>query len=148
MGRAGKSIAAISIAVFIGAVSAGAAFQGAHTALATNFSVVETTTSFKFPPGLPAGGVVVINTHGVKGGREINRSLLTCIVMNRSTGECFSTTITNRGQINTQGPLDLAAPFGQLAITGGTGLYTGARGYIVRTKITQTEVKETFHFLH
>ena len=148
MGHVGKAIAAVSTIACFGAASAGAAVRHGHTARATNFTVVETTTSYKFPPGLPEGGVVVINTHGVKGGREINRSLLTCIVMNRRTGECFGTTITNRGQIDTQGPLDLAAPFGQLAITGGTGRYTGARGYIIRTKITQTKVRESFHFLH
>jgi hypothetical protein len=155
MGRAPKAIAAVSAITFLGVVSVGAvlegsadaAFHGAHAALAKNFSVVETTTSYRFPPGLPVGGVAVIDTHGVKGGRETNRTLLTCIVMNRHTGECFATTITNRGQVDSQGPLDLAAPFGQLAITGGTGLYTAARGYIVRTKITQTKVRESFHFI-
>lgn len=59
--------------------------------------------------------------------------------------ECFWTTSLTGGQITVEGPFYDAGP-SKLAITGGTGAYAGARGWMALSAANQQATKYNFVF--
>jgi hypothetical protein len=59
--------------------------------------------------------------------------------------ECFWTTSLSGGQITVEGPFYDAGP-SKLAITGGTGAYAGARGWMALSAANQKGTKYNFVF--
>jgi hypothetical protein len=147
MGRIRTSVAALAAVMLFGVVGGSAAVPASKPKpKKAVVSMIETTTALHFPPGLPVGGTAVITTVGTSQGRQVADSVFSCVVVKTNLGLCHASTRTKQGQIESQGRIDLNAPFGTIAIVGGTGAYKQATGYITRTKITQTKVTETFHF--
>jgi hypothetical protein len=89
------------------------------------FTVRQKQTSFAIT------GKVVTTTHNlILRGKQIGRDQIQCVLTGPGTfAECTATTLLRGGQIQEQGALD---PVRQtrftVAITGGTGIYTGASG--------------------
>jgi hypothetical protein len=139
----GAAAAAASVLLF-GVVSGSAAVNNADNA--TTFTVVQTTTSMHVPPGgISPGRTITFTANVTAKGRPVGTSQAACVIVAGTSAQCQGTTVTRKGQIQAQGPIDLANPSSTVAIVGGTGAYKTARGFITRKKLTATTTEETYH---
>jgi hypothetical protein len=137
------AVAAAAVLLF-GVVSGSAAVNSADSA--TTFTVVQTTTSMQLPPGgISPGSTITFTAKVTAKGRPVGTSQAACVIVAGTLAQCQGTTVTGRGQIQAQGPIDIAKPRSTVAIVGGTGAYKTARGFITRKKLTATTTEETYH---
>jgi hypothetical protein len=139
---AGASVAGAAAVVLFGAVSGSASVNRP-----TTFRVVQTTTSTHLPPGgLSPGSTFTFTADVSAEGRPVGTSQAACVIVAGTSAQCQgTTTLTGQGQIEAQGPIDVAKSSSTVAIVGGTGRYKGARGFITRTQLTPTTTEETYH---
>jgi hypothetical protein len=136
--------AATSAVLLLGVVSGSAAVNDSDRA--TTFTVVQTTTSMHMPSGGIAPGNTITFTADVSAsGRTVGKSQAACVIVAGTSAQCQGTTFTRRGQIQAQGPIDIAKPSSTVAIVGGTGAYKAARGFITRKQLTATTTEETYY---
>jgi hypothetical protein len=136
--------AAASAVLLLGVVSGSAAVNDSDRA--TTFTVVQSTTSMHMPPGgISPGGTITFTADVSAGGRPVGRSQAACVIVAGTSAQCQGTTFTRRGQIQAQGPIDIAKPSSTVAIVGGTGAYKAARGFIRRKTLTATTTEETYY---
>jgi hypothetical protein len=142
-----SAAAAIAAVVLFGIVSGSAALN--NPSKATTIKVVQTTTSIHFPSGgLNPGGTITLTTKETSGGRQVGTSQVACVIVAGTMAQCQATTFASKGQIQGQGPINIANPSqGSFAIVGGTGTYKTARGFITRTKLTATTTQVTYHII-
>jgi hypothetical protein len=142
-----SATAAAAAAVLLGAASGSAAINTAHRA--TTFRVVQTTTSTHLPPGgLSPGSTFTFTADVSEEGRPAGTSQAACVIVADTSAQCQgTTTLTGKGQIEAQGPIDFAKPSSTVAIVGGTGSYRSARGFITRKQLTATTTEETYHLV-
>ena len=139
-----SAAAAAAAVVLFGVVSGSGAVT--HADGATTFKVVQTTTSMHLPPGgVSPGGTITFTADVTASGRDIGTSQAACVIVAGTSAQCQGTTVTEKGQIEAQGPIDIAKPSSTVAIVGGTGAYRSARGFITRKKLTATTTEETYH---
>lgn len=145
MRRDVMSAAAGAAAVLLfGAVGDSAAVKTSPAA--STFTVVQTTTSMHVPPdGISPGNTISFTAEVTAKGRPAGTSQAACVIVAGTSAQCQGTTFTRRGQIQAQGPIDMAKRFSTVAIVGGTGAYETARGFITRKKLTATTTQETYH---
>jgi hypothetical protein len=106
-----------------------------HVFTITTKTIAETPHDPATPPSL--GDVSVITEDAYRDGKKVGTSDITCTLVRMDpvkrffAVECLNTTVLPGGQITTQGYVTSdeleKVPFKQ-AITGGTGVYKGARG--------------------
>ena len=76
---------------------------------------------------------------------EVGTSQGSCVrTVPGESWECMYTVILDEGQLTVEGPFYDAGP-SDLAITGGTGAYSTARGQMRLEAISETEFRFTFH---
>ena len=139
------AIAAAAAAVLLFSVVTGSAAVN-HTDWPPTFTVLQTTTSTHVPPGgISPGSTITFTANATAKGRPIGTSQAACVIVVATSAQCQGTTFTGRGQIQAQGPIDIAKPSSAVAIVGGTGVYKHARGFITRMKVTATTTEETYH---
>jgi Allene oxide cyclase barrel like domain len=140
-----SAAAAAAAVVLFGAVSGSAAVNRAHRA--RTFTVVQTTTSTHVPAGgLSPGSTFTFTADVSVRGRPVGTSQAACVIVAGTSAQCQgTTTLTGKGQIQAQGHTDVAKSSSTVAIVGGTGTYTGARGLIARKQLTPTTTEETYH---
>jgi Dirigent-like protein len=145
--RVPSAVAAAAAVVLFGAVSGSAEVDGGNRA--TTFSVVQTTTSTHLPPGgLSPGSTFTFTADVSVRRRPVGTSQAACVIVAGTYAQCQgTTTLTGGGQIQAQGPIDVAKPSSTVAIVGGTGLYRSARGFITRKQLTATTTEETYHLV-
>jgi hypothetical protein len=137
--------AAAAAAVLLFSVVSGSAAVN-HPDGARTFTVLQTTTSMHVPPGGIAPGSTVTFTADVTAkGRPVGTAQAACVIVAGTSAQCQGTTFTRRGEIQAQGPIDIANPSSTVAIVGGTGAYKTARGFIARRQLTATTTEETYH---
>ena len=137
--------AAAAAVLLLGLVSASGAVKSDS---ATTFTVVQTTTSMHLPPdGALPGSTITFTAKVTARGRPIGTSQAACVIVAGSSAQCHGTTFTGEGQIQAQGPIDIAKPSSTVAIVGGTGAYKTARGFITRKQLTATTTEETYHLV-
>ena len=137
-------VAAAAAVLLFGVVSGSAAVNNADSA--TTFTVVQTITSMHLPPGgISPGSTVTFTANVTAKGRPVGTSQAACVIVAGTSAQCQGTTITARGQIQAQGPIDIANPSSTVAIVGGTGAYKSARGFITRRQQTAATTEETYH---
>ncbi|SHG05088.1 dirigent protein [Streptoalloteichus hindustanus] len=85
-------------------------------------------------PGKSLGDMTVYSDKMVRDGREVGEDGGTCVVTHvdgpRSISNCVLTIRLAEGQLTAQGLWDDGTSPMQMAITGGTGAYRNARGYL------------------
>jgi len=139
-------VAAAAAVLLFGVVSGSAAVNNADSA--TTFTVVQTTTSMHLPPdGALPGSTITFTAKVTARGRPIGTSQAACVIVAGTSAQCHGTTFTGEGQIQAQGPIDIAKPSSTVAIVGGTGAYKTARGFITRKQLTATTTEETYHLV-
>jgi hypothetical protein len=139
----GAAAAAAAVLLF-SVVSGSAAVNDANHTI--TFTVVQTTTSMHLPPdGISPGGTITFTADVTARGRPVGTSQAACVIIAGTAAQCHGTTFTGKGQIQAQGPIDIAKPLSTVAIVGGTGAYKAARGFITRKKLTATTTEETYH---
>jgi hypothetical protein len=137
-------VAATAAVLLFGLVTGSAAVNHAHRA--TTFKVLQTTTSMHLPPGgISPGSAITFTANVTATGRAVGTSQAACVIVASTLAQCHGTTFTAKGQIQAQGPIDIAKPLSTVAIVGGTGAYKTARGFITRKKLTATTTEETYH---
>ena len=97
------------------------------------------------PGGISPGSTITFTANVTAKGRPVGTSQAACVIVAGTSAQCQGTTITARGQIQAQGPIDIANPSSTVAIVGGTGEYRSARGFIDRRQLTATTTEETYH---
>jgi len=95
-------------------------------------------------PGFGVDDVVVFSNDLYQEGAKIGEDGGTCTVVRvaddgATTMHCIGTNALPDGQIAVQGLAAPGEPF-ELAITGGTGRYSGARGQVVGRNTSETEM--------
>jgi hypothetical protein len=136
--------AAAAAVLLFGVVSGSAAVNDADSA--TTFTVIQTTTSMHLPPdGISPGSTITFTADATAKGRPVGTSQAACVIVAGASAQCQGTMFTRRGQIQAQGPIDIASPSSTVAIVGGTGAYKSARGFISRKQLTATTTEETYH---
>src|SRR4051794_17065031 len=145
MRRTVISAAAAAAAVLLfGVVSGSAAVK--HRDRARTFTVVQTVTSTHMPAGgISPGSTITFTADVAAKGRPVGTAQAACVIVAGTSAQCQGTTFTPRGQIQAQGPIDVANPSSTVAIVGGTGAYKNARGFISRKQLTATTTQETYH---
>ena len=139
------AIAAAAAAVLLFSVVTGSAAVK-HADGTTTFKLLQTTTSMHLPPGgIAPGSTITFTANATAKGRPIGTSQAACVIVVATSAQCQGTTFTGRGQIQAQGPIDIAKPLSTVAIVGGTGAYKNARGFITRKQLTDTKTEETYH---
>jgi hypothetical protein len=132
------AIVAAVAAIALTSLSPASAHQKNRVFTVTTNTIAEAPTDT--PPKPPKlGDINVITEDVVVGGKKIGTSDLTCTLVRLDlakhffAAECFNTTVLPGGQITAQGYVTSdqieKVPFEQ-AITGGTGVYAGARGVL------------------
>jgi hypothetical protein len=110
------------------------------------FTLIQTTTSMHLPPdGVSPGSTITFTADATANGRPIGTSQAACVIVAGTSAQCHGTLFTRTGQIQAQGPIDIAKPSSTVAIVGGTGAYATARGFITRKTLTATRIQETYH---
>jgi hypothetical protein len=138
------SAAAAAAVLLFGVVSGSTAVD--NTDGATTFTVVQTTTSMHVSPGgVSPGNAITFTANVTAKGRPVGTSQAACVIVAGTSAQCQGTTVTGKGQIQAQGPIDIAQPSSKVAIVGGTGAYKAALGFITRNKLTATTAEETYH---
>jgi hypothetical protein len=136
--------AAVAAVLLFGVVTGSAAVTNADGA--TTFKVLQTTTSSHLPPGgISPGSTITFTANVTAKGRPVGTSQAACVIVAGTSAQCHGTTFTRKGQIQAQGPIDIAKPLSTVAIVGGTGAYKTARGFITRKQLTATTTEETYH---
>jgi Dirigent-like protein len=136
--------AAAAAIVLFGVASGSAAVNNAESA--TTLAVIQTTTSMHVPPdGITPGSTITFTANVTAQGRPVGTSQAACVIVAGTSAQCQGTTFTRRGQIQAQGPIDIAKPSSTVAIVGGTGAYKSAHGFITRKRLTATTIQETYH---
>jgi hypothetical protein len=139
-----SAAAAAAAVLLFGVVSGSAAVNRANGW--RTFKVLQTTTSMHLPPGgVSPGGTIAFTADATVRGRPFGTSQAACVIVAGTSAQCQGTTFTDRGQIQAQGPIDIAEPSSTVAIVGGTGAYRTARGFITRRRLTATTTEETYH---
>jgi hypothetical protein len=137
-------VAAAAAVLLFGVVSGSAAVNNANSA--ATFTVVQTVTSMHLPPGgVTPGSTITFTADVTAKGRPVGTAQAACVIVAGTSAQCQGTTITARGEIQAQGPIDIAKPSSTVAIVGGTGAYDSARGFITRRQLTATTTRETYH---
>ncbi|MDX6707504.1 MAG: hypothetical protein QOF69_3515 [Solirubrobacteraceae bacterium] len=143
--RAGL-VAAAGVAAFV--VSASASGSTSRT-----IALVHDQTSFSAPDNpsrAPAGGDRFAFTNDdFAGHKKVGRDQISCMAVSGSSAQCSASFLLHRGVIEAAGalPLNKNPKVVVLAITGGTGRFAGARGFIRSTELTQTRSALTIHLL-
>jgi hypothetical protein len=139
-----SAAAAAAAVLLLGVVSGSAAVN--HAGSARTFKVLQTTTSMHVPAGgVSPGSTITFTADATVRGRRLGTSQAACVIVAGTSAQCQGTTFTDRGQIQAQGPIDVAKPSSTVAIVGGTGAYRTARGFITRRQLTATTTEETYH---
>ncbi len=143
---AGVLVAAGVVALGVAAATGGAADR---TGGARTFDVVERTTAVQFVDAAPAGdslGDSVIGASDLFDARDrkIGTSHWTCVRTNlASQRHCTLTYFLARGFLTLQGPYRDDGT-GRFAITGGTGSYRTAHGWVDLSSTTTPDGGRTF----
>jgi hypothetical protein len=147
-------IAAALAAIALTSLSPASAHQRNRSFTVTTQTIAETPVDPAKPPKL--GDTSVITEDVVAGGKKIGTSDLTCTLVRLDlakhffAAECFNTTVLPGGQITSQGYVTSdqieKVPFEQ-AITGGTGVYAGARGVLTVDEAGDGPAHLTFDLL-
>jgi hypothetical protein len=136
--------AAAAAALLFGVVDRSAATGRAEGE--STFTVLQTTTSMHLPPdGISPGATITFTADATASGRPAGTSQASCVIVAGTSAQCQGTLFTARGQIQAQGPIDVAKPSSTVAIVGGTGAYRTARGFITRRQLTPTTTEEIYH---
>jgi hypothetical protein len=139
------TIAVAAAAVLLFSVVTGSAAVN-HTDWPPTFTVLQTTTSTHVPPGgISPGSTITFTADVTANERQVGTSQAACVIVAGTSAQCHGTTFTGRGQIQAQGPIDIAKPLSTVAIVGGTGAYKNARGFMTRKQLTDTKTEETYH---
>ncbi len=139
------TVAAAAAAVVLFGVVTGSAATN-HADGTTTFKVLQTTTSMHLPPGgISPGSTITFTAKATAGERPVGTSQAACVIVVGTSAQCHGTTFTRKGQIQAQGPIDIAKPLSTVAIVGGTGAYKNAHGFITRKQLTATTTEETYH---
>ena len=139
----------VSAGVAALAVAAGAGGASGTTRHATTFDVVEKTTTVGFVDNAPANvdspGDVVVGASDLFGRRDkqIGTAHWTCVRTHPGLRHCTLTYFLARGFLTLQGPYRDDGT-GTFAITGGTGRYRTAHGWMDLTSTTTTDGGQTF----
>jgi hypothetical protein len=139
----------VSAGVVAVGVSGGAAGAADTASAARTFRVVERTTAVQFVDNAPAGdsqGDVVIGASDLfdRRDRRMGTSHWTCVRTNLGTQRhCTLTYFFRRGFVTLQGPYRDDGT-GRFAITGGTGRYRTARGWVDLLSTTTPDGGRTF----
>ena len=151
-------------AVSLGGASLASANPGDHNGDGRTFfaRTVQSTTIDVGDKGFSLGDQFVFtdDLYNKKGGDKIGTDGGVCTIVRvtsaddqTGTAQCVVTaSITDHGQITTQGLVDVSGddtppPFDQ-AITGGTGDFADAGGYITVEELNATDSNITVHLLH
>lgn len=143
-----RPAAAILVCAGVAAVGVTAGASGT-TGGATTFDVVEKTTTVGFVDNAPADvdspGDLVVGASDLfdKRGQRIGTAHWSCVRTNPGLRHCTLTYFLPRGFLTLQGPYrdDLTGTF---AITGGSGAYRTAHGWMDLTSTTTPDGGETF----
>jgi hypothetical protein len=139
-----SAAAAAGAVLLFGAVIGSAAVDNVHRS--TTFTVVQTITSMHVPPdGITPGSTITFTADVTAKGRPVGTAQAACVIVAGTAAQCQGTTFTRRGQIQAQGPIDIANPSGTVAVVGGTGTYESVHGFISRKQLTATTTQETYH---
>ena len=139
------------------AVTAGAGGASGTSRGASTFDVVEKTTTVGFVDNAPANvdspGDVVTGASDLfdKHDKQIGTAHWSCVRTNPGLRHCTLTYFLSRGFLTLQGPYRDDGT-GTFAITGGTGRYRTARGWMDLTSTTSPDgatfvYEERFHVL-
>jgi hypothetical protein len=142
------ALAAFAAAAAILVVSASATGSKGKT-----IELVHVQTSFSAPDNPsrpPAGGDRFEFTNDdFAGHKKVGRDQIGCIAVSGSSAQCSASFLLNGGAIEAAGalPLNRNPKVVLLAITGGTGRFARARGFIRSTELSQTRSALAIHLL-
>jgi hypothetical protein len=140
------ALAALGAAAAILVVSASATGGTRRTV-----KLVHVQTSFSAPDNPsrpPAGGDRFAFTNDdFAGHNKVGRDQVGCIAVSASSAQCSASFLLSGGVIEAAGvlPLNSNPKVVVLAITGGTGRFAGARGFIRSTELSQTRSALAIH---
>ncbi|MGW5258370.1 allene oxide cyclase barrel-like domain-containing protein [Streptomyces sp. NPDC004012] len=120
-------------------------------------AVATQANSIDFPPPGPSqGDELIVAGNVLYNGTTVGTYDETCATTrtgtdDSSTVQCVVTLTLPKGEITVQGvfPITRGGPGDiTLAITGGTGVYRTARGYVHAVNTSSTETQVTLHLIH
>ena len=141
--RVGLMAAAIGVLVL--AISS-VASSSSTTTTTLHFVQVQALEHFidNPPKGPSPGDMDIIKTNLLSGGKVVGHARVVGIAVDLPNVEIIRTDIIPGGHISSLDTHSEAGKTEQLAIVGGTGAYSGARGYITLTTPTAPKVGVTF----
>ncbi len=135
------------LAIVLGA-AIGIAAIGAFTASGKPASGYTTLTFVQKQTSLVVSGKTVAQTHDlIARGKTVGHDQIQCVVTGPGASfECLSTAVLPNGQIDQLGAINPTIEKDQkVAITGGTGSYTSATGW-VNVEFSHNPVVDVYHF--
>jgi hypothetical protein len=156
--RLGLAVAVAAVAMV--AVSAmllegGAAMASPARAIALDATVGQQNYADVAPPGPSVGDVVVVrdhlkNTGGKPSGHDGLQCTVTYVTSTSLELQCFLTVHLKGGDLTAQGLLSEPVrephhPTSLLAVTGGTGIFAGAGGWVRLHEVSEEETTYIFH---
>ena len=133
------------------------ATMGSAGAISTpqTFTVTEKDTQFNFVDNPPlhrpnVGDSLALSGTLLRGGNKVGIADVTCTQTHEDPTrfECIATfTFKNQGEINVQTSFTPSRNMFSAGITGGTGAYRNARGFVEIDQVSNNTSKDTFHLL-
>jgi hypothetical protein len=152
-----KKIALVLAASLVASGLALWATMGSAGAISSpqTFTVVEKDTEFHYVDNAPTqqasvGDILAISGVLLRGGSKVGTTDITCTRTHGDPArfECIATfTLKNQGEINVQTSFSPSRRTFSAGITGGTGTYRNARGFVEIDQGRGDRSKNTFHLL-
>jgi hypothetical protein len=120
------------------------------------FTVIEKDTDFHFVDNPPMhqpnlGDAFAVNGVLMRNGNKAGIADIVCTLthVKPQRAECIATfTLKNEGEINVQTSfVNSSSEHFNVAVTGGTGIYQNARGYVEIDQMQNNRSRDTFHLL-